>query len=188
MRCARMSSSSVRQRDPGRRAVPAPDRLQRHLRIDRCSDPALRGRLDRPEHRAGYRPLISDNGEPGRASSLRLRSPHVLGAGAVLHGETPDGACRRSFCFSPSSARSSRPPASSSWRSSAPTASTMTTSFSEPPSGASAPRSPPRRLVALAPFPGADHRRCRRRRGRRPVPRDRPWHRPAGRRARPQRT
>ena len=64
-------------RDSGRRAVPADHRLQRHLRLDRRRDPAVRGRLDRPVASAS-RPGLIDR----RRRARRFLAPLFVAATA----------------------------------------------------------------------------------------------------------
>ena len=74
-----------------RRTVPADHRLQRHLRVHRGRDPAVRGRLHRPVGRPAHWPRSST------ATALRSLAPAArrrdrLGPGSVLHRQAADGA------------------------------------------------------------------------------------------------
>ena len=80
----RLASHFRRQpaRDAGgrRRAFPADHRLQRHLRLDRRRDPAVRGRLDRPVDRPVARPGDRRRRPVARSRPL-LRRRDRLGPG-----------------------------------------------------------------------------------------------------------
>ena len=95
-----------------RGTVPAHHRLQRHLRLDRRGDPAVRGRLDRPVDRPVDRPRSIDVDDGPSLRSRRCSSPRRPGASRC--SSPPSGAwrCPRSCCCWPSSAACSRPPAS----------------------------------------------------------------------------
>ncbi len=73
----------------GRRAIQAHHRLQRHFRVDRRGDPAVRGRLYRPVGRRADR--LGDRGDGPVVPRPAPHRDHQLVAGAVLHGQAADG-------------------------------------------------------------------------------------------------
>ena len=149
-----------------RRAVPADHQLQRHLRLDRRADPAVRGRLDRPVDRPVARP------------DRRRRRPDA--ARARRSSPRPPGAWP---CSSPRERRMALPSillllafvggvfAATAFRArrcrSATGSSTIMHRSAAILGAVAAAIAARRRLAPLAPLPRADHRRGRRRGGRR---------------------
>ena len=99
--------------DSGRRAIPADHRLQRHFRVDRRGNPAVRGRVHRPVDR----PADWNRHRRRRAVVPRAGCSSRRPAGAWRSSSPPSAAwrCLRSCCSWRSSAACSPPRA---WRSS----------------------------------------------------------------------
>ena len=167
-RAARPYRTPALDRHSRRGAVPAPHRLQRHLRDHRRGDPAVRGRLDRPVDRPIDRIADQRSRRPGPSFLAPLAVAATAWGLALFFTAGGGWRCPRSCFCSPSSAECLRPPPSCSVQiiGTGPVRQQQRDARRDRCGGQRRGRRR-RRLAALAPVPRADHRRrgrgCRRR-------------------------